>query len=344
MKLNMKNPLISIIVPVYNVEKYLRECLESLINQTYDNVEIICFNDASTDNSLSILEEYACIDDRVKVINSSINVKQGGGRNRALKLSKGEYICFVDSDDWIDKHFVEMLYSAISTFNADIAIADCYEYNNGHLKEITYLGKNIQCSTIELKRKILLNGCPLPTSIFRRNLIFDNNLFFPEGVFYEDNAVGPAIFLSARKIIKIDNSLYYYRMNPTSTTHRINDYRFFDRLETSLLALNNIKKLSNFESELAILEEEIEWRFIRLYFIGTLFGVLSRFKPIPIDRVNSLFNGITTYIPAWRKNRYYRKKVSILRRILIKLLSYFPKATCIILERILIIKKLIYSR
>lgn len=74
----MRNPLISIIVPVYNVEKYLRDCLDSLINQTYQNIEIICFNDASTDKSLEILQEYSTDDNRIKVINSLINVKQGG--------------------------------------------------------------------------------------------------------------------------------------------------------------------------------------------------------------------------------------------------------------------------
>lgn len=266
-----------------------------------------------------------------------------GGRNRALKSSEGEYICFVDSDDWVDKQFVEKLYSALLTSNADIVTADYYKYKDGDLKEISHLGNNLKCSILEIKKKILLNGCRLWTSMFKRNLIFDNNMFFPEGVIYEDNAVGPALFLSAKKIHKIDDNLYYYRMNPESTTNRINDYRFFDRLDTSVLALDNIKNLPNYQSELIALKEEIEWMFIKLYLLGTLFGTLSMFNPIPINRINLMFNGINTYQPTWRDNIYFRKNVSIMRKILIKLLSSFPQPICLILGKFLSYKRLIHS-
>lgn len=267
-------------------------------------------------------------------------LSRGGGRNRALKSSSGEYICFVDSDDWVDVQFVEKLYSTLSSTKSDIVTADYFEYKDGNLREISHLGKNLQCPTLELKRKILLNGCRLWTSIFKRDLIFDNNLFFPEGVIYEDNAVGPALFLSAKKIHKIDDSLYYYRRNSESTTNKINDYRFFDRLKTSVLALENIRNLPNYESELISLKEEIEWMFIKLYFMGTLFGTLSRFKPIPIDRINLIFNRINDYSSTWTNNRYYRNSVSIFRKLLIKLLYYFPQTTCIIVGKILNIRRL----
>jgi len=335
--------LISIIVPVFNVEKYLRQCLDSLINQTYGNIEIICFNDASTDDSLQILTEYSYKDSRIKIINSLTNIKQGGGRNRAIKASVGDYICFVDSDDWVDEQFVERLYNAVIIDDSDIATADYFESKNGAIKEISHLGKSLKCSTLEIKRKILLNGCRLVTSIFKRHLFFENNLFFPEGVIYEDNAVGPALFLSASKIRKIDDPLYYYRRNESSTTNRKNNYKFFDRLETSITAIENIKNLSNYSSELVVCKEEIDWMFIKLYFLGTLFGALSMFNPIPVNIVNSVLEGINTYLPTWRSNGYYRKNVSISRKLLIKSLYCFPQITCIILENVLRIKGLIHK-
>lgn len=323
----MNTPLISIIVPVYNTEKYLRQCLDSLLNQTYKKIEIICFNDASTDNSLNILEQYANLDNRIIVINSQINVKQGGGRNRGIKASTGEYVCFVDSDDWVECDFIEKLYIAIKTNDAEIATADYYEYRDGNLKEISHLGKKIKSSSIDIKRSILLNGCRLVTSIFNKKLFIENNLFFPENLIYEDNAIGPALFLSANKIIKIDDFLYYYRQNPISTTKSKNNYKFFDRLKTSVMAIENIEKLDNYK-ELTYLRTEKEWMFIKLFLLGTLFGTISLFDPIPVEKIRLLFKEMNTYNKFWRKNIYYKKQVPALRKIIINSLYYLPKLSC----------------
>ena len=117
-------PEVSIIVPVYNVNMYLSKCLDSLLNQTFRNIEIICFNDASTDNSLDILNAYAKNDSRVKIIDSPINVRQGEGRNRGIHEAKGRYIAFVDSDDWVSENFIEKLYSTAITTQSDIVTGD----------------------------------------------------------------------------------------------------------------------------------------------------------------------------------------------------------------------------
>ena len=126
----MSAPLISVIIPVFNTEKYLKECLNSLINQTLINIEIICINDASTDNSLNILCEYAEKDKRIKVIDLKINKRQGGARNEGLKVAGGEYIGFVDSDDWIDIKMYQRLYKKIIEEKADICSCDYYEINS----------------------------------------------------------------------------------------------------------------------------------------------------------------------------------------------------------------------
>ena len=98
---------VSVIVPVYNVEKYLNRCVESLLNQTYKNIEIILVNDASPDNSIAIMKEYEKkYPDIIKCIYLTKNVRQGGARNRGLKIAKGKFICFVDSDDWVDSDYI----------------------------------------------------------------------------------------------------------------------------------------------------------------------------------------------------------------------------------------------
>lgn len=119
---------ISIIVPVFNMEKYLHECMDSLINQTFKDIEIICFNDASTDNSLSILRKYESCDNRVKVIDSKLNIKQGGGRNVGIRMSSADYITFVDSDDKVSPKFAEILYKTAIGTNADIVVSDLYNW------------------------------------------------------------------------------------------------------------------------------------------------------------------------------------------------------------------------
>ena len=119
--LEMSDIKVSVIVPVYNVEKYLRQCLDSIINQTLKEIEILCINDGSTDSSPEILKEYEEKDSRIKIINKK-NAGLSAARNQGLELAKGEYVSFIDSDDWINETFCEALYTAAKKYDSDIAI------------------------------------------------------------------------------------------------------------------------------------------------------------------------------------------------------------------------------
>lgn len=110
---------ISVLIPIYNVEKYLGECLESIINQTYSDLEIICINDGSTDNSLSIINKYAKLDDRIVLIDKE-NSGYGDSMNRGLSIAKGEYISIVESDDFIEKDMLGVLYEKMASYNLDV--------------------------------------------------------------------------------------------------------------------------------------------------------------------------------------------------------------------------------
>ena len=120
---------ISVIIPVYNTEKYLNECLDSIVNQTLSDIEIICVNDGSTDNSLAILESYAKKDNRITVI-SQENNGQGSARNLGLKNSSGNYICFIDSDDYVDLNMLEKLYDNVILNNSDIVVFKIARFND----------------------------------------------------------------------------------------------------------------------------------------------------------------------------------------------------------------------
>ena len=119
---DFENPLVSVIIPVYNAEKYIAKCINSLIEQTLQNFEVIVVNDGSTDNTPDILKELAKEDSRIIVINQS-NQKQGAARNRGLEIAKGKYITFVDADDWLDLDYLERMYQAIIEDKADIAVS-----------------------------------------------------------------------------------------------------------------------------------------------------------------------------------------------------------------------------
>ena len=146
---------LSVIVPVYNVELYLRECLDSIINQTLKDIEIICIDDCSSDNSYGILEEYSKKDNRIIIFRNQENMSAGPSRNIGIRVSQGEYITFVDSDDFLDKNYYELLYNTAKEYDSDIVnTSNILRYNNG---EISYYYCNVhRFSTDDDKKKVYL--------------------------------------------------------------------------------------------------------------------------------------------------------------------------------------------
>ena len=134
---DFKKPVITVIVPVYNTEKYIEKCIDSLKEQTMNNIEIIVINDGSTDNTLKILKKLASGDNRIKIINQS-NQKQGAARNRGLDLAKGEYIAFVDADDWIDLDYLEKMHNTALKYRADIAVSSMVREKEKKFKYYLY--------------------------------------------------------------------------------------------------------------------------------------------------------------------------------------------------------------
>ena len=121
-------PAVSIVIPVFNVEKYIGKCLDSLISQTLHNIEIICVNDCSTDKSLDILRDYEAKDNRIVVIDLPRNIKQGGARNVGIKKARAPFLGFVDSDDWVSLDMYENLYTLAVTHDAEMVCGDYFQY------------------------------------------------------------------------------------------------------------------------------------------------------------------------------------------------------------------------
>ena len=215
------NKLISVIVPVYNVEKYLEECLDSIQCQTYKNIEVLLVNDGSTDNSEEICERFCRQDSRFHLINQE-NKGLSGARNRGMSESKGEFITFVDSDDVIKEDMLEQLVEQVTS--EEIDIVECW-YSNDQ-KELAILSpENVKIIFQGNTKEALVSLCRdnivrlnAVAKLFRREVI----LKFPflEGLFYEDVYGGMGILKHIHKMVKIDYIGYYYRVRPGSIMNR----------------------------------------------------------------------------------------------------------------------------
>lgn len=221
---------ISIIVPVYKVEKEINRCVDSLINQTYSNIEIVLVDDESPDRSPDICDDYAKIESRVIVIH-----KPNGGlsdaRNAGLKKATGEYILYVDSDDYLEVDACEKLLAAIQKSNADFVVGVLREVRKDSVlfqlhsniePMIEYSSKDFIMKSIEANEWY----APAVLNLYRRKFLLENDLFYKVGYVYEDMEMLPRLFLSANKIIYLDYPFYNYIIRDDSImTSGINPHK-----------------------------------------------------------------------------------------------------------------------
>lgn len=217
-----QTPLISVIVPVYNTEKYLRKCLDSICGQTYRNLEIICVNDGSPDNSAAILEEYAARDERIKVLTQQ-NAGQGAARNLGLNHASGEWVTGVDSDDYIEPDTYEYASSAIADDTDIICFGTNIQWQNQptepHLISFfTYSNEGVHKTDAAIIAK---TNDSFWNKLWRRTLITKLNLTFPEGLWYEDSYFWRAAAPFARNIHFLPGKKTNYIRHSTSIMSQV---------------------------------------------------------------------------------------------------------------------------
>lgn len=215
-----KNPKVSVVVPIYNNEKYISRCLISLIKQSLKEIEIIVVNDGSTDNTPAIIKKFSEVDGRIKVINQE-NLKQGAARNRGTVAAEGEYIGYVDSDDWVDLDYYEKLYNAAKKYNSDIALATNVRIGNGKTKKRLHIEQEEFVTGLQEKIDIshqVKNPCPT-NKIYRRTMIQNNNITWPEGVYCEDKLFTIKTIYYSNGLVTVPDVYYYYYRNPNSTVN-----------------------------------------------------------------------------------------------------------------------------
>lgn len=318
---------LSVIVPVFNMaaDDKLRWCMDSLVKQTISDYEIIAVDDCSTDESLSILRKYEQeYPDKVRVIASPENRKQGGAKNLGLSVAKGEWIGFIDADDWVTADFYERLLHKAEETGADMVGCD-YHLTPEHSMRIGQIVPNNKeeqtgILTHDQYASLILDGGSLVVKIYRRHIILDYPNRFPEGIFYEDNAISNSWMLRAKHFAYLPEPLYYYYQHDTSTVHTITRKRCEDRMQAARVMVAEAKQFGFWEEYYP----ELESSFTTLFYVNTLFSYMAGVKRKSYRFVRAMGKEMKDTFPAFQENVYYIQRVHDEER---KLIAMQQKST-----------------
>lgn len=276
-------PLISIIVPVYNVEKFISQCIESVIKQTYDNWELILVNDASPDNSAQIIQSYHIqYPDKIKYIVNPVNCGQGVSRNRGVNLATGGWLFFLDSDDLIEPSCLETLLASSDGY--DIVLGNSYGLrgNNKFNRDINLI------SLYEFSKFAL--GMYAWGTLFDRQFWQQHNFEFKSHKYAEDLLLISKVWCATNRIKVIDTPIYVYRVNENSATHRFYSY---DEIYSVLSDLLNFACIDNLGDDFIAFALSNAYNFIKM-----VASPYSKYK---------LFMLLKSYIPEYPKNNKFAK-------------------------------------
>jgi glycosyltransferase involved in cell wall biosynthesis len=298
---------VSVIVPVYNTEKYLQDCLDSLVNQTFKELEIIIVNDGSPDNSEKIIKKYV---DRYPFI-KAYKKKNGGlssARNYGIEKAQGEYIVFIDSDDYVENNMIEQLYNSMIKNHSDIVVCEFNYVFNDTTKVRSYSNLDY---TIDTVKKYLLTPPMACIRMYKKKLF--TNIKFKEGIYYEDLEMNPKLVMYTNRISFVNEGLYNYVIRDDSIMHQ----KVFNE------KLNDIYHVlkSNYDLLYANYPLEIEY----MYIIHLLRTASLRFLEyqegrVQLERIIKIINDL---FPKWNKNAYFKK--SSLKIKIICYLAYYKQ-------------------
>lgn len=304
---------VSVIVPVYNTGKYLRKCLDSLVNQTLKEVEIIVIDDKSTDNSRAIINEYEKKYANIKVIHNKTNQGIGYNRNLGIKKASGEFISFVDSDDYVDKKMYEKMYKKAKMDKLDLVICRFHKMleKESTLAEIKpdFEIPSFENTTLKDKPTLLLDVNLAPwNKIYKKELL--NDVSFPEKLKYEDAIVVVKTMARAKKIGMLTDKLNYYRVRSKSETTSM-DKRVFDIITITKEVIEELRSHDYYEE----IKQYVEAMTIRNLFRYTIQQKSQKDKKLANKFINDVFSFLNKEFPGWKHNKIWKQR-DFLKRII----------------------------
>jgi len=277
------HPKVSIIVPVYNVEKYLAKCIDSILVQTFTDLECILVNDCSTDTSPKICEDYAMQDSRIKIIHKKNNEGLPLARKTGFENSTGDYIQFVDSDDWIEPDMTKKLYTSAINSCADIVTCDFYIDSTEGYK----YGFQIIDTDNNFNNFGFIHCCYTVNKIFRKNIIRSIN--FPLKGNFEDRVITQQAIFYAKKIVHVPYPLYHYIIRQGSMSREISIVKYAEWRDNILLTINFLRK--NLKEKFVLKEKNIN-------------NYVNRFKGKVLR--NSVLRKDTSLFKFYPESKFYR--------------------------------------
>lgn len=288
---------VSVIVPVYNVEKYLDECLSSLVNQTLSELEIIVVNDGTKDNSQSIIDHYV-----KQYPNKVVSlIKENGGlgdaRNYGIPYAKGEYIGFVDSDDIVHLEMYEKMFNKAKLEDSDLVLCDLEYFYETSSEKMVKEGL-VQIENIDVNKTVFLSPLFAWNKLYRRSLFIESGLKYPIGLWYEDIPVTVPFFTLAKKISYVHETLIYYRQRSTSIMGSVDNPKVKDIFDIMHLCLTYFKDHNLLETYY----DEIEFLFLEHLMLNGGFRFLLSYKYK--DYLAFSIDTLDLNFPHWRNNKY----------------------------------------
>lgn len=313
---------LSVIVPVYNMAKdgNLEYCIQSLVRQTLQSMEIIAVDDASTDDSLKVLREFEeKHPGRVKVIASPENRRQGGARNLGLREAQGRYVGFMDADDWVVEDLYERMVGLAKSTGADVVGTDMSRVHEHTMvpaqREVCNLPSQTGMLDHEKRKEYLLHPGPLVTKIYGREIFFEKEFRFPEHMSFEDNATFIEIGMRMKHFEYLPGANLFYYQREGSTTHTYDVDKCRDRMEAMRIMLKYAKENGALEE----FHEVVEYQFSNLFYRNTLFSYMQGNRKKDVGFVRELGEEMVSTFPDFRQNPYYAQNVNEYERKLINL-------------------------
>lgn len=298
---------VSIIVPVHNSEDYLFKCVSSLVEQTLEDIEIILVDDCSEDSSRELMADYQSqFPEKIRCLYLDENIRQGGARNRGMDIAKGEYIAFVDSDDWVEPDMCEILYSAAK--GADMCGAD-YWIDSGEYRSDVVLTYGEGVEMTPQRKAVFISGCGYFWSrIYRRDFLIKHDLRFPENTYYEDAYFNFMTALYAKTCVKAPGQYYHYYQSPNSTVRRDGAHQF-ERIAIPSLIIKTCRERGVYEEN----KDLIDYKYIAMQMGNIRYTCLKHSKNVDKSQLERIAVAVKEECPDFAGCPHYKSTLWQLR-------------------------------
>lgn len=305
---------VSIIVPVYNARDYIIPCVESLINQSLDDIELLFVDDHGTDDSMDAVRNFAegySGKKRFRFLETGVNAGPGAARNVGIDAAEGEYVAFVDSDDWVERDYCEALYKAASRRSADLVWCDARQDNLRDGSSVDLINPRVSSGEFsEKKKKFFLTQFVtyLWTFLYRRDFLQRNALRFPDTRSSEDSCFLVSCILTAGRIASVEKPLYHYVLRSRSLSTKVDPTRYRQKLDSFSSLLGYARRHDLYDRY----KDEIDFIYVKKAFLMAAQTYVAN-VPNPDPKVlrDELYAALVKNVPDYASNRYLRKSLRV---------------------------------